>query len=240
MGEEDNEPAEQTSTALATRAPFRLPAKVESPALAALARRQDWLAEATMKDIGELSASLRERRIGALAHASGGGAGGGILAVIGVVVSVVGATDGHILSTLAGVALLIAGITLIVWARTSRPAARAELLDWPSTLPFPTSGLNEWLSSTTPLMEVRLRAQVDSKVLEDAVRTVASKALVYEVSERDVRIALPTHCMGSLQDFVNELLIPLHNDVGIERLQLGGTDVDHWGLAADATRQLTD
>jgi hypothetical protein len=116
-------------------------------------------------------------------------------------------------------------------------AREARLAGSLGTTPFPVDGLIDFLTADRPLAEVHLRAAVAPGLLEDAVRTVDGEAVVTWLSPRRARLALtpavlrpvrhkhPAVLGGdltALRGLIERVLAPLHLEVPLDRLDLGG------------------
>lgn len=104
-------------------------------------------------------------------------------------------------------------------------------------LPFPVDGLIDHLTADRPLADLHLRAAVAPELLADAVRTLDAGATIEWLSPRHARLALtprqlrparhkhPAILGGDLplvHALVDKVLVPLHREVRVERLDLGG------------------
>lgn len=150
------------------------------------------------------------------------------------------AQDGNpapaIMGVLAAVAATVWGIAASGQRREQRRASVAERLSWAGKQPFPVRGYEVWCLSERPLLDVTLSAPVDHRQLADAVAAVDSTVELEWLDERTARLFIPprtvtaseepTHWYAdpaALARLVDRLLVPLHTDVPIERMDMGGT-----------------
>lgn len=141
-----------------------------------------------------------------------------------------------------GIALGLFAVTLGlgIWsARLSaiRERERAEriaaTLAWAKRMPFPMDGYAEWICSEEPLLDVvATRALGDA--FEAAVHAIDPAASVELLDERTARIAIPPRTVGTsdsrdwfgdvatLTKLTEELLVPLHAEIGIVHVAMGG------------------
>ncbi|HVK78047.1 MAG TPA: hypothetical protein VM734_32290 [Kofleriaceae bacterium] len=103
--------------------------------------------------------------------------------------------------------------------------------------PFPIDGLVDWLTADRPLADVYLGAPVAADVLEPAVRVVDPRAELSWITPTHVRVALAPRRLRAarrhapellggdldlLRGLVDRVLVPIHPEVMIVRLDLGG------------------
>lgn len=109
-------------------------------------------------------------------------------------------------------------------------SAVQELLAWESSHPFPTTGLVEFLVADRSTVRIRLAAPLEAATFIDAVKvidpTMAARASVertFELVVASRRVGQePFGDIGALKRIFSRLLRPLHDDVGIEQVELGG------------------
>ena len=227
-------------------APYRRPGLGASPVLAQLAevgseRRRDLPREAeTMPELE------RRRRLEHVFKVNGHDASGiGLLALLSWTMlaplcGVITAQDGNPVPAGFGV---VVSMAVTVWAAVAAPrredqrrAAVADGLAWATRHPFPVRGYEVWCLSERPLLDVVLGAPVDRRQLTDAVAAVDPTIEVVWIDERTARMYIPprtvTHSEASpdwfgdppvLHRLFERLLLPLHTDVPIERVDMGGT-----------------
>lgn len=132
-----------------------------------------------------------------------------------------------------GVAVL-GHLTLAVGrARWRRRAAKA--MAWLERLPFPVTGVRGFFAATEPMIDVTFRRP---PLLADYAAGVKAHAVGAEALAIDgdtYRLRWPPppppaddapttrrHDLAWLRRLIDEVLVPLHADVGIERVELGG------------------
>jgi hypothetical protein len=150
------------------------------------------------------------------------------------------AQDGNPIPAGFGVGVALA---VTIWAMVAAPrredqrrAAVAEGLAWATRLPFPVRGYEVWCLSERPLLDVALSTPVDRRQLADAVAAVDPSIEVDWIDERTARMYIPPRTMTyseaapdwfadptALLRVFDGLLLPLHTDVPIERVDMGGT-----------------
>lgn len=228
---------------------YREPDRVRSEALERLAARAARAEHELPRDAGKLAPHVLTARLEAAAGVGQDRPGCLImLALLGgafsafVLVKVLG---GQRLPSSMG--LVVFGSTAVlagwsVWAtRTSarrRATAVEALLAWERDVPFPISGYRDWLVADAPALQVTLRAPIDPDQLRRALPAVDAAATLDVLDEQRFRISFAASRPGAsgdqdgepdrhaqvtvLRRFHTELLLPLHHDVGIEQLAMGG------------------
>jgi hypothetical protein len=152
-----------------------------------------------------------------LAAAMGGRSGSGLAVVLGI-----------------PCALTVASI----YYMDRRAKERAERVDGElgrvSTLPFVVEGYREWILSEQPMFDVAVAAPIDHSFV-DAVQAVDPETRVELLDDRSARVFIPprkvergetTHGFGDATAFwslAETLLVPLHAELGIKRVAMGGT-----------------
>jgi hypothetical protein len=129
----------------------------------------------------------------------------------------------------------VIGAILLVHTAVTAPTLRQQavldqLLASPAALPFPVHGFDLWLAAEVPLFDVYLRHDVDRPLVVDAIHGVDPHADVTWQARRVVRIALPAQVVrgwrvgdpAAWDKIVGQVLLPLHADVGIDRIEMGG------------------
>jgi hypothetical protein len=150
-----------------------------------------------------------------------------------------GATAFFLASLVVTAGLLVAADRESTRARRARDAAIAKLLAWPATLPFPVDGYDEFLVADTPLVDVTLATPPGRKLFADAARAVDAAIQVDPIGERTFRLTVPVrsrtftskHSARLVRYGDRELLarlfevmiLPVHAELGVERVELGGT-----------------
>lgn len=140
--------------------------------------------------------------------------------------------------------MMVVLIPMTIWAarRSSRRQVeiaqkRAAALAWSSQQPFPVTGYEAWLACDRPLLDVHLRAPVDRQLFERAVQAIDAAIEVEAAGDRAMRLAIPPvvrlgkHPMrhgnvALLHRVFAELVLPLHHDTGVERVELGGLVIE--------------
>jgi hypothetical protein len=113
-----------------------------------------------------------------------------------------------------------------------RHDARSELIDEKlrgveHELPFPAGGYRNWLASDIPVMDVHLSMPIDVAQFARAAALVVRGTVVDTLDPHLLRCWIPPSIAGTgdvhaFRRFVTMLLEPLHYEVGIERVELGG------------------
>jgi hypothetical protein len=98
-------------------------------------------------------------------------------------------------------------------------------------LPFPVTGYDAWLASEIPLIDVRVRGELDRTLVAGAARGVDRGLEVEWIDARMFRLATPPRRYGGgalvgdralWTRLANEMLLPIHQDVGVDRVEMGG------------------
>ena len=102
---------------------------------------------------------------------------------------------------------------------------------------YPVSGLIDWLCADEPLLDATLKEPIEPRLLEDAVRALDANATVSWPEPTRARIALspkelrpargrwPAVFGGDLallRQLLTRVLDPVHAELGIVRVELGG------------------
>ena len=109
----------------------------------------------------------------------------------------------------------------------------SRALGLPSRVPFPLSGLEEWLTSGDGHLFIELSGPMDRATLRNAIAAVDTKAAITWPSDTVVRVRLtakylrdrsdgPVWCgdYELLQMLITRVLEPLHAEVGITAARL--------------------
>jgi hypothetical protein len=134
-----------------------------------------------------------------------------------------------------GALLLPVGIVIdVLWSKDLRARTAARLAEG-ERHPFPVKGYEIWLASERPLLDVHLRAAVARDVVDRAATALDPDITIEWFDDRLFRVALPPHPIGAADEhsfggdpkawasFADKILAPLHADVGIERVEMGGS-----------------
>jgi hypothetical protein len=226
-------------------APYRRPGLGASPVLAQLAEVGSERRREMPRDAETMPWPARHKRLEAIFGVSGNDASGiGLFAsfvwmmVVPICIPLT-AADGNPVPVLLGVGAAVAATTWAVMASTRRAGQRAASvaawLAWAERQPFPVRGFDLWCLSEWPLLDVALSAPVDRRQLADALAAVDSTAGLEWLDDRTVRISIPPRTVTrgegatdwyadptALVRLFERLLLPLHTDVPIERVDMGG------------------
>lgn len=115
--------------------------------------------------------------------------------------------------------------------RLERRRMITEKLQWSEQQPFPVVGYAEWLTSEVPLFDVTTKGPVDPAFAE-AVSAVDPRIGVERLDPHTVRIAIPPKKhysltladRESLHELFERLLVPMHKEVGVQGVEMGGHD----------------
>jgi hypothetical protein len=223
--------------------PFRAPGKTSSPTLSELASQARESRQALLREAASLPPAARQRRLELAVEVDGIEATGWlVLAILVGCAGINGCVVGAKVDS-AGIMLLSMAIPTLfvaIWAKASenrkreREARVAEALAWADKLPFPAAGYADWLASEVPLIDVVVAAPLDRQ-FADAVHAVDPAIEVALLDERTARLAIPPrvisrgeaeHRVGDRQALArlcDRLLVPLHSEVGLVRVDLGGS-----------------
>ncbi|HUH01210.1 MAG TPA: hypothetical protein VML75_04395 [Kofleriaceae bacterium] len=215
--------------------PFRQSARVHSTVLAALAERGPDARRSLIAEARALPVSERRARLRKAVPCARGGWGWIPIAVlfVGALLLLEGLTRSDEGATILG--MIVASFSGLMWwhERALADRAVATELAWPTSLSFPVTGYADWLVATRPLLDVTLSAAVDEQLLTDAAHGIDPSIEVEMMDERVVRYALrplqhavenPTFTGDPkvFRAFATALLAPLHNEIGIESVEMGG------------------
>jgi hypothetical protein len=160
-----------------------------------------------------------------------------VASVFGALWFIIGLTDPTAEAGMAvmGAVLAVGGVAIdaIQWRLASRDVARRLVGD--TSLPFPVVGYEHWLASDRPLFDVHLRGPVAHQLVIDAAVALAEDTTIEWQSELVFRVVIPPIVVGRGGRFTDagdarrwrivsrQLLLPLHQDVGIDHVDMGGT-----------------
>lgn len=99
--------------------------------------------------------------------------------------------------------------------------ARRELLGWASCLPFPLRGWRDLLLAERPQLVVELARRTNLKLIELALRDAGPTIEVRIVSPTAFAVEIPTAAVLGAKKLIEAVLVPLHNKVGILRVEAG-------------------
>lgn len=214
--------------------PFRRPAHARSVALERLAARHP--------DAELIHAVDAVDDLDAIGAAVGDPPPAGCLMTFGYVATLAVAAA-WLVSSLSSLWLGVGGAVIVTGhlslavgrARWRRRVARA--LAWLDGLPFPVTGVRGFFAATEPMVDVSFRAAPALADFAAGVRAYAPTATVTAIGPATFRLRWPIadqpddreppskapRDLGWLRRFVDEVLVPLHADLGVERVELGGT-----------------
>lgn len=223
--------------------PFRAPGKASSPTLELLAKRARESKDALIREASALAPGDRQKRLERAVGVEGLDASWWGMAAL-----VSGALGFHTCAIAsvnenAFVMMLSFPIPILlsaIWLsrrekrKREREAQVAEALAWAEAQPFPVTGYADWLASEVPLLDVVFAAPLDRR-FADAVHAVDAAIEVNLLDDRTARLAIPPrvlergeakHRVGdreALARLTDQLLRPLHSEVGLVRVDMGGS-----------------
>jgi hypothetical protein len=224
-------------------APFRGLGKASSPTLEALAAKARESRRELLHEAASLAPAARHKRLELAVGADLHDAGGWQLAALLAACLAFSTCAGGVAAESAGVILgsiLVGAIFASIWAAMSerRKREREALVDqalrWTDEQGFPITGYADWLASEVPLLDVVFSAPLDRR-FADAVHAVDAAIDVDFLDERTARLAIPPrvirrgeieHRVGDREAFARlteSLLRPLHSEVGLARVDMGGS-----------------
>lgn len=118
-------------------------------------------------------------------------------------------------------------------AALRRAAAVEDEIHWSSTQPFEVLGYRAWLASARSTLTVALRGEVDTGLVAEALRAIDPKIEATVIDAATFSIVMPPRMTaedGSWVRFCNvpllervfgQLVLPLHNEVGVARVTMG-------------------
>jgi hypothetical protein len=210
---------------------YRQPAKAHSPAMASLAGRADDRRRELPREAGQLGPRELNRRLVAaiIGETIAEIAIWTVLIIVfcfGAGLFIGGIADGSLTMVLGSLPLVLAPVAAaIARLRTTRRAVAAELA-WPARLPFPVEGYDLWLASARPILDVALRTPVERRLLFEGIAGFDPAIAVSHLDDRTVRLEVPArpgdYPAAAFHALVAEVLVPLHQDVGIDGVSMGG------------------
>jgi hypothetical protein len=141
------------------------------------------------------------------------------------------------LLVIAAIAFVVGSLHLSKAAAARRVKGVATLLAWEQAQPFPVTGFRDWLVNDRSVLVVHLRDALEKATFVDAVRAVDPAIEVEALGDKAFQLVLPSRVttgenpsrfgdVGLLKTVFEKLVLPLHADVGIERVAMGGTIQD--------------
>lgn len=118
-------------------------------------------------------------------------------------------------------------------AASRRAAAVEEEIHWATTHPFEIIGYRAWLASDVSRLTLTLRGEVETGLVAEALRTIDPKIETTVIDAATFSLLLPPRMNaddGSWVRFCNvpllervfgQLVLPLHHEVGVERVTMG-------------------
>ncbi|HLL20598.1 MAG TPA: hypothetical protein VK427_00625 [Kofleriaceae bacterium] len=221
---------------------YRDPAKRRSPALEKLAAQASpepptqttLLGDAEQTTRLELAAGVHGDRVGCVTMVAAFAAVAAAWAVSWLAAEY--ALSAHEQAVVYAVA---AGTVIAAWvgshrAKKRRTAAVQALLASATRYPFPVTGLRDWLVSDRSELVVEVAAAIDTDTFVDAVRAVDPAIDVTPRGDTAFELVIPSRVVTGenpsrygnvplLDAVFDNVILPLHGDVGITRVTLGGT-----------------
>jgi hypothetical protein len=224
--------------------PFRSPGGGHSPTLERLAEEGESRRRELPREAAKLPDGERTSRLEHAFRTHGHDASGWIVfaIVLGMCSLSVTLIEAQASSRGAPLSLAAWAATFLllgygIWLGSKREQERerkvSEGLRWASQLPFPVEGYELWLISEEPLLDVTLQAPL-SAPLASALHAVNPAIKAEPLDDTTTRVLLPprkvehgetTLWIGDEEAFravVEKVLEPLHREVGIARVTLGG------------------
>ncbi|MBA3391668.1 MAG: hypothetical protein H0T89_03440 [Deltaproteobacteria bacterium] len=135
----------------------------------------------------------------------------------------------------AAIGLAVASTIAHSRAADRRRRAYASAIQWAEKQPFAVTGYESWLACDRPLLDLHLKTPFDSKLFTSAVHAIDPAIDLEILGETSARLAVPP-LVGSrgkqgsvrygnvplLHRVFTDLVIPLHHDSGVERVEMGG------------------
>ncbi len=129
-----------------------------------------------------------------------------------------------------GGATIVAGHLLLAVGRARWRRRTQAALAWTTTQPFPIAGVRGFFAATVPMVDVTFATPPDLDAFAAGIRGHTGGARVLAIDDATYRIELPVRGREAdppadaawLARFVGEVLVPLHEELGIAEVQLGG------------------
>ncbi len=136
------------------------------------------------------------------------------------------------------IAILLAVAASIAWITSSQNADRRRVvaikkeLTWATSQPFEVYGYATWLASEAPTITVTLRRAVEKALFAEAARAISPdiETAAYDATTFSIKvpsrsgtvhkIACRFGDVALVKQLFEHLLLPLHSDVGIERVSM--------------------
>ena len=223
---------------------YRDPAKARSPALEQLAAAKPELVAQT----GMLSEADVERRLELAAdvYADRTGTGMAVLAMILATCAFTSLFFIAISATAGIVTLALVGGTFGAGFFAKRDATASEArrqlgvaktLAWADAQPFPVTGYRDWLVNDRSVFLVELQKPIEKETFVDAAKAIDPAIEADAIDDTQFSVVIPSRVVTGetparygnvelLQTVWSKLVLPLHGDVGIERVVMGGTVQD--------------
>jgi hypothetical protein len=158
-----------------------------------------------------------------------------LLPTFGAFMLVDAVAGGTVAIGIAGVLMAAIGIAFDARLYRTARADTARRLAVGAKQPFPVARYDLWLASERPLFDVYLRGAVAQQVVVDAAAAIDVGIAIEWLDDLTFRVAIPARTIESGEDamnggderawlaFAEKILGPLHQDVGIERVEMGGS-----------------
>jgi len=225
--------------------PFRTSGKGASPVLARLAEVGNERQRELPREAERMSPQDRQTRLEKVFGVDGNNAVGlGLAAILawttlvplcGVMTSMEESAVPAIFGTVGALGLTIWAIAASNQRRAQRQAAVQSRLTWANRLPFAVRGYELWCLSERPLFDVTLTTPIEHSQLAQGVAAIDPTAELVWFDERTARIFIPPRTVTAseqqtywyadpiaLARLVEHLFVPLHGDIPIERIEMGG------------------
>lgn len=226
-------------------APFRRPGQGVSPILSQLASAGEERRRELPRDAELTPPDQRADRLEQVFGVAGVNASGlGLLALVvwtvllplgGVITNVDGNPAPVIIGALCAIAATVWALVASDKRRIYRQAFVVEQLAKVEKLPFPVRGYDRWCLSERPLFDVTLSAPIERRQLIDAAAAIDATVEVEWLDERTARFFIPPRAVeaaegptswyadpAALTRLLDRLFVPLHSDVPIESIEMGG------------------
>jgi hypothetical protein len=138
------------------------------------------------------------------------------------------------LLVVGALASTIGAFVLTASAKKRRDAAVAAELAWADTHPFPVTGYRDWLVNDVSVMVVKLQKALEKGTFVDAVKAIDPAIQTEQLDDTSYQLVIPSRVVtgehpfryGSVPELrrvFDNIVLPLHGDVGVERVAMGGT-----------------